>query len=471
MGSGGKSGLAAPLGLLVACGALQGVCGCGGAAAHDGSLVDCEPAFDACDVAEVACQARMAEALACMTGRRVVTPEVEAWQSDDALAYFTPTGQSAERAELLQRQLAALALFRLVPDGYSSDQAIEVYSASVGTFYDPDQERIVVVEQGMGATDSDEGPMSARMAAGDDPDDAPPPAVDEVAFKNLVHELTHAVRDQRTGLPAFYADAETTDAWLAARAVVEGEAQLYAQLAWLDAVGEDPAELDWEQVLAPARQAALATFVAVDAPFSLADRYLPYPYGYAYVTSAWLEGGLDAVDDLYDAPPRSTRAVTAGYGVELTRGGLPALLDSEQAVPSLPERYEPVGAGQYGSWLVDACIQRFRDEPGVDLSWDVMRHLEGDVISLYHDHDSDSALAVWRLRFSDASAAAALRTIASWEPAVQVHVEGQDAILLAVGSGGPGLDPAALQWQSVIIVPAPPTSVDNALLAATAPPS
>lgn len=468
MRSGGRSGVDALFGLPAAW--LVLVSGCGGGGHDDGTALDCEPAFEACDVTDPTCQQGMSEALACMTGRPVVTPVVEAWDSDDALDYFASNGQSAERADLLERQLAALALFRLVPDGYSSAQAAEVYSASVGTFYDPDRERIVVIAPPTGATARDDTVAGAGAAGSGEAGDGAAPLADEVEFRNLVHELTHAARDQRSGLQAFYADAETTDAWLAARAVVEGEAQLYAQLAWLDAIGEDAAELDWQQVLEPAREAALATFVSVDAPFSLVDRYLPYPYGYAYVVGAWLQGGRDAVDALYEHPPRSTRAVTAGFGVELERGGEAGLLDSEEAVPSLPERYEPVGAGQYGNWLVDACIQRFRNEPSQDLSWDVLRRMEGDVVSLYHDRETDSALAVWRLRFSDSSAAQAVRAIASWEPAVQVHVEGADAILLAVAAGGPALDPASLRWQSVIIVPSPPPAVDNALLAASPPP-
>ena len=437
--------------------------GCGG---EDEDDVACEAAFETCDLSELDCLSNLADGIACMTGHDPGVPVVQSWEPDEAVEFFTPEAPTAEQMRLVQQQLDALALFRLVPEQYSAELATEAYAVSVPAFYDVMQGRIIVVDVEPGGTveDGDAG------GAGGESTDAGVSAPDEQTFKTYVHELVHAARDQRTGLAALYGRAGSVDAWLAARAVVEGEAQLFAQLAWLDAAGEDPAEMDWEALLEDFRMSMVATFVSVDAPYSLADRYLPYPYGYAYVVEAWQQGGNAAIEALYANPPISTRAITAGFGAELSASGAPALVASDEASPMLAQRFAPVAVLRLGAWLVDASIQRFREAPRVDLSWSVLQDLEGDILSLYHDADTDSPVAIWRLRFADAASAQAMEELtAAWPPEIQSHVAGSDGILLGTGPGGPTLDAAALEWQALTPIPRASDAVTSLVLAASPP--
>ncbi len=436
--------------------------GCGGEG-EDG--VACEAAFETCDLSELACLSNLADGIACMTGHDPGVPVVQSWEPDEAVEFFTPEAPTAEEMRLVQQQLDALALFRLVPEQYSAELATEAYVDSVPAFYDVMQGRIIVVEiepRTTAAEDDAGGPGGGSPDAG--------LAGDEQAFKTYVHELIHAARDQRTGLAAFYGRTGSIDAWLAARAVVEGEAQLFAQLAWLEATGQDPAEMDWEALLENYRMAMVATYVAVDAPYSLADRYLPYPYGYAYVVEAWQRGGNAAIEALYANPPVSTRAITAGFGAELSGSGAPALVASDEASPMLAQRFAPVAVLRLGAWLIDASVQRFREAPRVDLSWSVLQDLEGDILSLYHDADTDSPVAIWRLRFADAASAQAMEELtADWPPEIQRHVAGSDMILLGARPGGPTLDAATLEWQALTPIPRASDAVTSLVLAASPP--
>lgn len=129
----------------------------------------------------------------------------------------------------------------------------------------------------------------------------------------LAHEFTHALADQRIGMPQ---DAMTgaegdTDAALAAHALVEGEAVVVESLwASLHLPADDrPDRLDLES--AASGDGDLPHLVQRRAAF-------PYVEGRAFVCDLYREGGWEAVDALYDDLPATTAQILTGAAFEVS---------------------------------------------------------------------------------------------------------------------------------------------------------
>ena len=144
----------------------------------------------------------------------------------------------------------------------------ETFGAAVQGFYDPGDDRIVIV------SDADEARINKIT---------------------LVHELVHALQDQRFGLGS---QADSWDESYAHESVIEGEAELVPQL-YLDRCGE------WS-CLQPGEEPTATS--DADRGVLLVLRY-PYEEGESFVDAVRADGGWDAVDDLHEAPPNSTTEV------------------------------------------------------------------------------------------------------------------------------------------------------------------
>ena len=144
----------------------------------------------------------------------------------------------------------------------------ELYGGSVLGYYSPGQDRIVIVSE------------------------SETPRVDRVT---LAHELVHALQDQRFSL---LSGGDSHDAGLARTGVVEGDASYVEQLY------EERCAGNWSCVERPERTSGAG----------IADRnlgayltiYAPYSDGPSFVHQVHQRGGWEAVNDLYDEPPRST---------------------------------------------------------------------------------------------------------------------------------------------------------------------
>ena len=152
---------------------------------------------------------------------------------------------------------------RTVPGAFG-----ELYGGSVLGYYSPSQDRIVIV------------------AGGDDL------RVDRVT---LAHELVHALQDQRFSL---LPGGRSHDAGLARTGVVEGDASYVEQLY------EQRCSGNWSCVPRPDRTSGagiadrnLGAYLAI---------YAPYSDGPSFVHQVRQRGGWEAVNQLYEQPPRST---------------------------------------------------------------------------------------------------------------------------------------------------------------------
>ncbi len=128
----------------------------------------------------------------------------------------------------------------------------------------------------------------------------------ELQKATLVHELVHALTDQRFGFNDAYRrliDEQRFDEAVAFLAVIEGDAT-WTEILYIQQLG------------LRAQQALLQEYYGVDssvfesAPGFLQDSLaFPYVAGMAFVERAFEIGGFDEVNRLYVEPPRSTEQI------------------------------------------------------------------------------------------------------------------------------------------------------------------
>ena len=183
-------------------------------------------------------------------------------------------------AQLDRRVLAALGA---VPRDIDLFQLqIDLLTSQVAGYYDPETEELVV--RGSSASEG----------------------LSPTAQSTLAHELQHAVADQQMELPVDVTeDIADSDAALAARSLIEGDASLTQQqfsivgLSLSEQLGlsADP------DALADQRQLA-------QVPHYLAQSLqFPYIAGLGFVCDRFLDGGWQAVDASYDDLPTTSAQI------------------------------------------------------------------------------------------------------------------------------------------------------------------
>ncbi|WP_253737047.1 Hvo_1808 family surface protein [Halohasta salina] len=198
------------------------------------------------------------------------------------------------------------ALFVVGDDREAADAIDSTVGGAVNGFYDPNENRIVII------TPNAEAPT--------------------VSERTLLHELTHAMQDQRHDLGAAALARDTQDADLAVDGVVEGEA-VYL-------------ETRYEQ------QCEDGNWACFDDPRTggtddgggsnsglLFLLLQPYSDGPGYIHETVDTEGWDGVDERLQAPPRTTSEIIHREPVESTRLDVPDESTAEW------ERYPAHGVG------------------------------------------------------------------------------------------------------------------------------
>jgi hypothetical protein len=237
-------------------------------------------------------------------------------------------GYDEEDAVRELRLLAALGA--VPPDADLRRLRVDVFAAQVSGLYQ-----------------RDDGVASVRMR---DPDGPLSPLEQVVA----VHELQHAVADQRLGRPADAREGdEDADMRRASLAVVEGDAALTMHL--YAATSLDPREREAMrgQLLERAADEPLAEYP----PYLRDELRFAYGDGLRLVCARWAAGGWPAVDALYRDPPTTSAQVLWPERYAAGEGA------AEVAPPArLSGRWERVRSGAFGAapllWLLQS--------PGVD---------------------------------------------------------------------------------------------------------
>ncbi|QRV16647.1 Hvo_1808 family surface protein [Haloterrigena salifodinae] len=278
--------------------------------------------------------------------------------------------------------------------------------------------------------------------------------------ETLVHELVHALQDQRFGLER---DGETIDERRAELGLIEGEAN-YVPHRYAERCGDE-----WQCL--PVTPAAPAE-VEADRPFNVGlflSIYAPYAEGPSFVESLSERGGWAAVDDAHDEYPASTSQVIHPDRYPDNR---PVDVD----VPDrLSDEWEPITAGGevrtetvgeatlFGALWANGVIERSITAGATELSPYNYSHpatdgWAGDTFTAYRDADGERTGHVWRLAWesrADADEFAdAYRTLLETRGAESVDA-GTDTYRIPDGDTFEGAYRVTVDDDAVTIVGAP----------------
>jgi hypothetical protein len=234
---------------------------------------------------------RAAESVRQLRLRRPVTIEIE-----DGNAIANTLRAQIEEAEIERARLVYGALGLLDAEADLQSMFAGVLGEQVIGYYDPDTGRLVIREDVMAGLAGAFGPEQTQEAR-----------------LVLVHELVHALQDQRLGLGESYEKERTADADNAFRAVVEGDATL-AMLAHalrqqgipLSAATAGIQQMgDYLDLNALVRGEKLD-----DAPAILRVTLVaPYLRGLQFVAAVQGRGGWPAVNNAHRRPPTTSEQV------------------------------------------------------------------------------------------------------------------------------------------------------------------
>ncbi|MDY6877332.1 MAG: hypothetical protein SWK90_14170 [Chloroflexota bacterium] len=212
-------------------------------------------------------------------------------------------------------------------------------------------------------------------------------SVDDQAL--LAHAYTHALQDQHFDLGAMNARATTTDATLAIRALVEGDATILAALYRY----ENLATADWEHLTGLILQAEQPDYGEELDRVEAWARLQRFPYweGRQFTEALFQAGGWEAINRAYTDPPRSTEQV-----LHLER------YSEERDVPAgviVPDISAIVGEGWTMSLqdvLGEFVIGLYLDEtlPG-EVAWQAADGWDGDTFVAW-EHEDGRRVIVWR---------------------------------------------------------------------------
>ena len=234
---------------------------------------------------------RAAESVRQLRLRRPVDIEIE-----DGEAIAKSLHEQIEEEEIERARIVYGALGLLDTDADLRSMFAGVLGEQVIGYYDPRSGRLVIREDimsGLTGSFGSEQTQEARLV--------------------LVHELVHALQDQRLGLGESYQEERTADADNAFRAVVEGDATL-AMLAHAlrqQGIPLSAARAGIEQMGSLVDLNALVRGEKLDESPAILRVTLVAPYlrGLQFIAAVQGRGGWPAVNNAHRRPPVSTEQV------------------------------------------------------------------------------------------------------------------------------------------------------------------
>jgi len=266
-------------------------------------------------------------------------------------------------ADVAAREARALIRLGFLPAGFDLRGTIEHALASqVAAYYDPESKAFFVVQS---------APFLDRIVA--------------------VHELTHALQDQRFDLDKKIEEARRSgsDREIALTFLVEGEATYTMTASMIPRMSEEFEAVEEELIDRPLRMQARLTRKEIEAMneagqlaqesaglvlgaagdlsalpdllfHSLVDPYLRGPL---VIAEARERGGWKAVDDLFRNPPRSSEQVLHPeklWGETLDE---PTAVEIPDLRPALPAGWEKIHEDILGEFGVGVWLARLADPP------------------------------------------------------------------------------------------------------------
>jgi len=213
---------------------------------------------------------------------------------------------------------------------------------------------------------------------------------DELA---LVHALAHALQDRAFSLEDLSPCQPTTDATLALRALIEGDAVLTtARYA-----GLPPDEDTLTRLARMAADAEEPTYAPL-AGLPLFDRLRTFPYleGSRWVAALYDDGGWEAVDRAYARVPCSTEQVL--HPDRYLAGEPPQAVALPDLTPALGAGWTLLQRDTLGEWLVGLHLAAYLDDETT--AWEAASGWAGDLFTWWQDEEGQEVL-VWRTVWDD----------------------------------------------------------------------
>ena len=273
----------------------------------------------------------------------------------------------------------------------SNDNRIEIVAA----YYDPDEQRVTVIDRGQKRNDL----WDTRL---------------------LAHEIVHAFQDNEVGGALFDG---TTDGVFAARARVEGEAVLYESLALAELTQTSPESMDLPTAYANNIHGQRANMPLQRSAF-YAVSWFAYWFGADMLVEGWLEGGNAAVRKLTQEPPRRS----VDYIARHERRALSAAsaLDCRVEVPAASFArafHDRFGAMEIYAFLTAAQLP----EPE---AWALAVEWRDDLLWVYFDEDAGQVVLTWRIRLATEAAADRVVETARTRPMLRAERIDRDALIV-----------------------------------------
>jgi hypothetical protein len=207
----------------------------------------------------------------------------------------------------------------VVPDDYPYEQEIvQVYAQQIGGYYDPDRKEFVMLDT-----------MASKLQ-----------------LPVAVHELTHALQDQKFGLTHFLDPKQReSDELMARAALVEGDATAIMQE--FMSGRSVKASKDISEVSLPES--------TVKVPEAL-ERILLFPYldGLTFVRHVQRFGGFSAINAAFSNPPKSSREVL--HPEQYINRSFVAQELPRDEVEQPNEKASPIYADTVGEFAVSALL-------------------------------------------------------------------------------------------------------------------
>lgn len=365
---------------------------------------DC--AAEACDVRDASCQEEIMRSTACLRGRSperiTVTVRRREQYMAEAQAQVPDDAAAAAAAARFAATQAAYALFDLENGTVSSRQITQGFVGTVGAFYNSNIDEIVILHDGEALDSLEYGAL-------------------------LAHEFSHALQARHSLLNEV--GVETTDQFLTARAMIEGDAARTEDQFYALGAGRKPSDLKWDPIFERWITQSEFFYRSQSSHVRLASRFFTYSFGARYLQDAFERGGQAAVQDALTDRPQSSIDVVLRHKVD-------RIVDRQEfaasAVPQL-QGAQLLSVDSLGWWVLsrgsvlgDAIRAR---RVNVDqFSW------RGDSLSLWARTGDSEPLAALRVRFSTDSDAQLLSELlrgGTVESRLSILVEGSDLILLA----------------------------------------